>query len=112
MATLIAGAIVLGSASACVMGFVPFFSALLVSVVLGAVVALIRGGSIGNLPSPCLVLLLTGQLAYGLGLFGQFALSCLGRWKSSGAWRTSPVSQAERGGRVDEVVDPVRNRLG
>ena len=112
MATLMAGAILLGAASAFVMGFVPFFSALLVSVVLGATVALIRGGSIGHLASPCLVLLVTGQLAYGFGLFGQFALSCLGRWMSSGTWRASTVSPARRGGRVEEVVDPARNRLG
>ena len=112
MATLMAGAIVLGSASACVMGFAPFFFALLVSVVLGATVAMLRGESIGHLASPCLVLLVTGQLAYGFGLFGQVALSRLGRWMSSGAWRASTVSPAERGRRVEKVVDPVRNRLG
>lgn len=78
MTTLMAGAIVLGAVSSWVLGFAPFFLALLAAILLGATTALVRGAAFGELLSPALTLLVTAQLAYGFGLLGQAGLARLG----------------------------------
>lgn len=110
MTTLIAGAIVLGSASSFLMGFVPFFAALLTAVMLGVATASIRGIPLADLPLPGLLLLVTTQLAYGLGLLAQLGLSHLGQSRDrsprllpGSSWRAKKATPAD--GAADTLHD-------
>lgn len=107
MATLFAGALVLGFSSSFLMGFVPFLIALLASILIGFTSAAIQGGPGGNLLLTGVSLLVSTQLAYGVGLLAQ-ALDLSDRLPRR---RGTPAPGGERSGRAKAPSDSAHQTL-
>ncbi len=111
MAALAIGAVVLGSGSSLVLGFIPFLVAVVCALVIGVGLELVRGAAPGALLLPGLALLVTAQLAYGVGLAAQVGLAHLTRkdQRRPGA-AASGLAGDERLAHERKTIDPAHHQ--